>query len=241
RRRRRREEEEAKSRQKRFLAFTPDRRLSLPPGATLVLAVTFSMPLRRYPPEIFSSALRNATTASMAVSIPLTVSFDTLGVTSDFNRFGIFGLVRRRRRRRRRAAAGAKIGNDIVESGGERPAMYAALEDILARIGLPGKACLLRTVCEVFQGPQPNHGFFGEVLHMLLNPSRAPSEQLGLLEAYLEAEKVGRTTGDCSAYHTACPKSLYTEPDTYDGEYDEGYEDEEEEEEETCSLPGTRY
>ncbi|KAK8384506.1 hypothetical protein O3P69_009359 [Scylla paramamosain] len=197
------------------------------------------MPLRRYPPEVFSSALRNATSATMAVSIPLTVSFDTLGVTSDFNRFGLIGLFRRRRRRRRRAAAGMGVGNDIVESGGERPAMYAALEEIVGRVGLPGQACLLRTVCEVFQGPQPNHGFFGEVLHLLLSPSRAPSEQLGHLEAYLQAEKVGRTTGDCSAYHTACPKSIYMDADRPDREYDEDYENDLEEE--TCSLPGTRY
>ncbi|KAG0709983.1 hypothetical protein GWK47_002621 [Chionoecetes opilio] len=204
---------EGKTRQKRFIFFTPDRRLSFPPGALLILTPTFSLPLRRYPPEIFSSAFRNSTSASMTISTPMVVKFDDLGLTSALNRFGILSLFRRRRRRRRRASAGGSLANDIVGAGGERPAMYAALETILSSVGLPGKACLLRATCEVFQGPLTRHGMLGELLHLFLSPSRSPSEHQVRLGPYVEAETRGRTTGDCSAYHAACAKSLFTVPE----------------------------
>ncbi|XP_063856854.1 uncharacterized protein LOC135098423 [Scylla paramamosain] len=234
----REQDAEVRSRRKRFLFFAPDRGLTLPLGSSLTIIVQLEITLRRYPPKNFSFVLRNATSTVMRVTIPLKLNFDEFRVTSPLNTFGTLGLFRGRRRRKR-MAAGALLASDIVRPGGERPAMYAAIEEILGSVGLPGRPCLLRNVCEVFQVPLPNHGFFGEVLNMLLSPSRAPSEQRGLLQDYLQAERVGRTTGDCSAYHAACSNSLYTDPELpLEGEYEE-YEDDFQEGE-TCSFPNTR-
>ncbi|XP_050689419.1 uncharacterized protein LOC126981870 [Eriocheir sinensis] len=245
-------QEDAKSRQKRFLFLTPDRGLALPPGSSLIITPTFSLPLRRYPPDVFSSAFRNATSASMTVSIPFTIGFDDLGLTSDLNRFGILSLFKKRRRKRRKRRAARRGGlryddeeeeeeGNAITPGGDRPAMYGAVEGILGRVGVPGKPCLLRAVCEMFQAPLLNHGLLGEFLDLFLSPSRSPPHEKSRLETYLEAERAGRTTGDCTAYHAACPKPLFTDPGPIlEGEFEEDEEDAAQRQD-TCELPGTRY
>lgn len=47
-----------------------------------------------------------------------------------------------------------------------REMMYQVVEDSLDNIGMEGKACLLRAICEMFQVPLVNHGFFGEIIEM---------------------------------------------------------------------------
>lgn len=47
-----------------------------------------------------------------------------------------------------------------------REMMYQVVEDTLFNMGMNGKGCLLRAICEMFQYPLQNHGFFGEVLEL---------------------------------------------------------------------------
>lgn len=59
--------EEIHSRQKRILWVTADGRLALPPGTTLVITPSLSLPFVRYPPDGFFS--------NMTVSLPFTSKF----------------------------------------------------------------------------------------------------------------------------------------------------------------------
>lgn len=56
--------EEVKSRQKRILWVTADGRLALPPGTTLVISPSLSLPFVRYPPDGFFS--------NLTISLPFT-------------------------------------------------------------------------------------------------------------------------------------------------------------------------
>ena len=56
--------EDEKSRQKRFLWMTQEKRLVLPPGTQLVLTPTLAMPLLRYPPSGLD--------ANLTISTPFT-------------------------------------------------------------------------------------------------------------------------------------------------------------------------
>lgn len=56
--------EDGKTRQKRILWVTQDGRLALPPGTTMVVTPSLSLPFVRYPPEGFFS--------NMTISLPFT-------------------------------------------------------------------------------------------------------------------------------------------------------------------------
>lgn len=48
--------------------------------------------------------------------------------------------------------------------GGERAILYGIAEDFLSTFGVNGKACILRTICEVHSKKSLEHlGFLGEV------------------------------------------------------------------------------
>lgn len=47
--------------------------------------------------------------------------------------------------------------------GGERAILYGVVEDLLSTFGLNGKACLLRTICEVHSKSVHHLGLFGEM------------------------------------------------------------------------------
>lgn len=48
--------------------------------------------------------------------------------------------------------------------GGERAILYGIMEDFLSTFGVDGKACILRTICEIHSKKTVGHfGFLGEV------------------------------------------------------------------------------
>lgn len=59
--------EESKTRQKRVLWVTQDGRLALPPGTTMVITPSLSLPFVRYPPDGFFS--------NMTISLPFTSKY----------------------------------------------------------------------------------------------------------------------------------------------------------------------
>ncbi|XP_045138086.1 uncharacterized protein LOC123520158 [Portunus trituberculatus] len=185
------------SRQKRLIMFTSDRRFAFPPATVMLVTPTLSLPFGRNLPTGYGS--------SLTISVPFKVSFDDLGLTSPENPFGIFPDFLFARKKRDADLPG------INWAGGDREMMYQVVEDSLHNLGLDGQACLLRAICEMFQTPLVNHGFVGEMLELFFSVSRAPHAEKRLGD-YLKAERAGRSTGDCSAYHLTCPQSLFTAP-----------------------------
>lgn len=52
--------------------------------------------------------------------------------------------------------------------GGERVLLYGVVEDFLATFGMDGKACLLRTICEMHSRSLDKFGVFGEMTKLFL-------------------------------------------------------------------------
>lgn len=215
------------SRQKRLIWVTDDGRLALPPGTTLIIAPTLSMPLVRYPPDGFHS--------NISVSVPLTIDFDKLGLTDNQNPLGTLGILARSMSRSMSSTAGEvladyvykylkhrrkrEISNDIdMEApklpfehafhGGERAILYSVVEDFLSNFGLDGRACVLRTICEIHSIQSVNRfGLFGEFIKLFFTASLSPYSEH--LEEYVEAEKTGKEVNECLRYIKSCPKSLF--------------------------------
>lgn len=145
------------SRQKRLIWVTDDGRLALPPGTSLIIAPTISMPFVRYPPDAFHS--------NISISIPLTIDFDKLGLTDNQNPLGTLGPLLARSMSQ---TVGEQLAdyvykyikhgrrkrdlNDIDQEmpkipsehqyafhGGERAILYGVVEDFLSNFGLDGK------------------------------------------------------------------------------------------------------
>ncbi|XP_063605400.1 uncharacterized protein LOC134780557 [Penaeus indicus] len=189
----------AHSRPKRLVYFTSERRLRLPPETLLVFTPTLSLPAGRNLPIGYA--------ASMTISIPFEIRFDDLGLTSEENPFGLWPKLGPFRKKRDSSAPLSGIN----WAGGDREMIYQVIEDTLSNMGMNGTACLLRTICEMFQFPLEKHGFFGEFLELLFSASRSPHAEKRLPE-YTRAERVGRASGDCFEYQTHCPRSLFTNP-----------------------------
>ncbi|XP_037797426.1 uncharacterized protein LOC119592614 [Penaeus monodon] len=174
------------SRQSGFLYLTSGRRLALPPESVMVVTPTLSLPMGRNLPVGYA--------ASMTISIPFKIGFDDLGLTSEENRWGII--------------EGLDDPSPGDLAGGVREVMYKVVEESLESVGLDGKACLLRAMCEMFELPLPNHGFIGEVLDLFFSASRAAKGK-NRLGDYTKAEIQGKTGPDCKPYHKACPYSFF--------------------------------
>ncbi|KAJ8926024.1 hypothetical protein NQ315_009879 [Exocentrus adspersus] len=215
--------EAAKSRQKRILWITEDGRLALPPGTTLIISPSLSMPFVRYPPDGFFS--------NMTISLPFTIDFNKLGLTDNENPFGVLppllarsmgraagglladyigSMLDRRRGKRSTVDQPPKQFSDAFH-GGERALLYIAVEELLENFGMDGRACLLRAICEVHARPMTKFGLLGEMLKLFLSASKSPYADM--LHEYVEAENAGTgtldTPGECWPYMKDCPRSLF--------------------------------
>lgn len=138
------------------------------------------MPFVRYPPDGFHS--------NISISIPLTIDFDKLGLTDNQNPLGTLGPLLARSmshstgemladyvykylKHRSKREISNKVENDMPKlpfkhafHGGERAILYSLVEDFLSNFGMEGKACVLRTICEVHSHQSLDRfGFFGEI------------------------------------------------------------------------------
>ncbi|KYQ50285.1 hypothetical protein ALC60_10598 [Trachymyrmex zeteki] len=207
-------------RQKRVLWFTNDGRIALPPGTVMTITPTLALPFVRHPPYGFLS--------NMTISLPFTIDFDKLGLTDNENPYGALPPSFDRKLRSRQAgmmmadfiAAFIKRRlhkRDITEvpknafHGGERALLYGTAEDMLSTLGMNGKACLLRAICEVQGHHLNNFGLIGEMLKLFFTASRSPFANL--LKEYVEAENRGKSHGECWPYFKDCPKSLFLPSD----------------------------
>lgn len=203
-------------RQKRLFWITNDGRIALPPGTSMTITPTLTLPFVRHPPNGFH--------ANMSISLPFTIYFDQLGLTDEENPYGALPPIFDRAMKGR--SAGLML-SDFVASfikkkfqkrdindaptnafhGGERALLYGTTEDMISTLGLDGKACLLRAICEVQSHPLNNFGFIGEILKLFFTASKSPYSKL--LNDYVEAEKRGKEHGECWPYFKNCPKSLF--------------------------------
>jgi len=59
-------------------------------------------------------------------------------------------------------------GLQHIFHGGERVLLYGVVEDFLSTFGMDGKACLLRTICEMHSRSLEKFGVFGEMTKLFL-------------------------------------------------------------------------
>uniref|UniRef100_A0A182P8X9 Uncharacterized protein n=1 Tax=Anopheles epiroticus TaxID=199890 RepID=A0A182P8X9_9DIPT len=87
---------------------------------------------------------------------------------------------------------------------------YRAMERLSESYGLPGRACVLRSVCESAAAPFTHTGgIFAELLHIVFAPS---STEEPLSEhrdnEYFRAEQLGRSGAPCERLFSECAHSL---------------------------------
>ncbi|XP_066153719.1 uncharacterized protein [Euwallacea fornicatus] len=228
------EKQQQKSRQKRILWVTEDGRLALPPGTTMIIAPSLSMPFVRHPPKGFFS--------NLTVSLPFTIDFDKLGLTDNENPFGDVPPLLARSMGRTAGGIFADYIGDMLNrrrvkrsppktsghfQGGERALLYVAIEELLENFGMDGRACLLRAICEVHAYPLGGFGLLGEMLKLFLSASQSPYAHL--MQDHVNAERAGRGleggAGECWPYMKDCPKSLFmNKHNRYSHDDDEGEE-----------------
>ncbi|XP_076656887.1 uncharacterized protein LOC143361407 [Halictus rubicundus] len=93
---------------------------------------------------------------------------------------------------------------------------YDTIESIFNRHGWrDGKNCLLRTICELAETPfgrTRGQDVLEEVIHLILTPTEdlpgtANSTHRSVDELYREAERLGRSGGDCVLAYPDCIES----------------------------------
>ncbi|XP_017758793.1 PREDICTED: uncharacterized protein LOC108549788 [Eufriesea mexicana] len=92
---------------------------------------------------------------------------------------------------------------------------YGAIENLLNRHGWrDGRKCLLRTICELAETPfgRTRQDVLEEVIHLILTPSEdlpgtANSTHRSIDQLYQEAERLGRSGGDCILAYPDCVES----------------------------------
>nr|XP_045595016.1 uncharacterized protein LOC123756053 [Procambarus clarkii] len=87
-----------------------------------------------------------------------------------------------------------------------RMAGFTFLQQMMDSVGLEGRACVLRAVCEVAEDPVTDLGLMGEIVNMFF--SAGYGSRARELEDYIAAEESGRREGGCEAQYPACPCSL---------------------------------
>ncbi|KAH8305011.1 hypothetical protein KR059_001941 [Drosophila kikkawai] len=101
-------------------------------------------------------------------------------------------------------------GMQHIFHGGERVLLYGVVEDFLSTFGMDGKACLLRTICEMHSRSLEKFGVFGEMTKLFLTVTKSPFSEL--VPDYVQAQEVGegkQAPGECFPYFKACPKSIF--------------------------------
>ncbi|XP_026465102.1 uncharacterized protein LOC113367737 [Ctenocephalides felis] len=86
-----------------------------------------------------------------------------------------------------------------------RTTAYHTIQKHFEHVGLEGKHCLLRTICEAAEMPLHHNGLIGDLFHIFLLPSTSKDE--GLPKSYAEAEAAGNK-GDCNFYKNKCDFGL---------------------------------
>ncbi|XP_042878685.1 uncharacterized protein LOC122257462 [Penaeus japonicus] len=93
------------------------------------------------------------------------------------------------------------FGKRSIDS--QRQAGFNVIQNGLENMGLPGKSCLLRAVCEVAQEPVEDLGVVGEILNLVFAAGYGEGSED--MHEYVVAEEKGRREGDCEGRYNECP------------------------------------
>ncbi|XP_076256233.1 uncharacterized protein LOC143193758 [Rhynchophorus ferrugineus] len=89
-----------------------------------------------------------------------------------------------------------------------RRSVYESLISKFDAKGYPGKACLLRSICEAASySMQHFNGVLGDLFHILLTPSTSSDSKEDYFLEYWQAEEAGTNTQNCESYN-ACRINL---------------------------------
>ncbi|XP_042878691.1 uncharacterized protein LOC122257467 [Penaeus japonicus] len=88
----------------------------------------------------------------------------------------------------------------------ERRAGFAIIQNGLDNLGLPGRACLLRAVCEIAEEPVDGLGAVGDILNLIFAAGYGEGSEE--MQEFAVAEERGRREGDCEGRYSECPLSL---------------------------------
>ncbi|XP_042894231.1 uncharacterized protein LOC122268052 [Penaeus japonicus] len=83
--------------------------------------------------------------------------------------------------------------------------IFRSIEDSLASLGVDGRSCLLRLICELQGNAFGRYTVVGELLTLLFTPKRGMND---FLHDYIEAEDAGREGSDCTSRYHTCPFSF---------------------------------
>ncbi|XP_014095730.2 uncharacterized protein [Bactrocera oleae] len=80
--------------------------------------------------------------------------------------------------------------------------LYSCIAQRLDSYGYSGTECVLKAICEASSlSFQRLHGVFEQIMHILLSPSSSVDQATSQSVQYIEAEKIGRLSGDCGFYN----------------------------------------
>ncbi|XP_043462696.1 uncharacterized protein LOC122498820 isoform X4 [Leptopilina heterotoma] len=93
--------------------------------------------------------------------------------------------------------------------------IYSSLEQLLESTGWQkGRECLLRTICELAETPlaRSSQDIVEDIIHLLLTPSEdlprtGYSNKWSVNKLYHEAERLGKSGGDCILTYPNCIES----------------------------------
>ncbi|XP_075156675.1 uncharacterized protein LOC142229963 [Haematobia irritans] len=88
--------------------------------------------------------------------------------------------------------------------------VYRSMEGLAERMGLNGRVCVLKSICEASQDPfHYANGLWGELMYILLTPSSSVDKLSEHSDNdYYQAEYLGRSGGNCESVFGKCPRSL---------------------------------
>jgi len=91
----------------------------------------------------------------------------------------------------------------------EHSAVFEMIEDLLNKFGINGKACVLRTICELAESKGlPYNGLLGRAFETLFLLDYGLSNTDRLYE-YISARMYGEHQGECSSAYPQCPFSAF--------------------------------
>ena len=165
------------------------RRFFLPEldGATATVAFKLTVPLEDV-------------SADMDITVPFTYTFATDSSDDETIATGAsYGVIERHSH------------GWLMSQERQRHSLIEQLEAYLSEyVGSArgGRACMLRTLCELSATPRHQDGFLGDVVNLLVTPAKIV-DNLATDNVYVRAQKAGRIQRDCSTYFPSCPHSLF--------------------------------
>ncbi|XP_030387554.1 uncharacterized protein LOC115634125 [Scaptodrosophila lebanonensis] len=87
---------------------------------------------------------------------------------------------------------------------------YKGLEGLANRLGLQGRICVLKSICEAAEEPfHVANGLFAELFHILLTPSSSVDKLSEHADnEFYHAEKMGQSGAGCERVFKECRRSL---------------------------------